>query len=753
MPALTPLVGAAFDGAHLTERELRDGTVGEPVWGPRGLLADLELRLDLGPLAVDTFARVAAAREHAEAIAARDPDVFWARSLGADPWGTAQRILAMRDALVDAGWDAARSWRESGPRIHALAALHPLPNGEPDRLARVQAALAAARGAVYPRLERLVSSLPAHSDWSPRWERVFASLAAAGTAIVPIEAPTLRPDGDTDLASVRRALDAPAASATTTLVRRDGTLVYLGGETPEPLAEAVAAYLAARPAVGRVAVLRTADFAALEASLPRFGLPRLGGLRSAGVPLCGAWLPLVLALARSPFDVEAAVDLVSTPGLGLDGRHRGALQRQLARMPGLGPAWRDAVAALASDAPAAVERLLAWTAPDADLTTRLRHLADALAVRLQRYERRFASREDAEAEHDALQAARTAVQTWLRALPDQPLADGAVALADELLRAFGTIQSGALTRHEAGHLERIDEPAALAATVDTLIWWGAVDRIDTGEHHTFTTSERQALAAAGVLLEAPAARLLRRDADARAALGRARQVVLVAPDRVAGARQTAHPLWAAIRGRMGWQRDEDAALLVWTPETLAQEGIAGSLPAQTTLSPARPEAPQATWQVPSLAQFSRGASISVSALETWLSCPLAYVLSRLARVRKREAGDLAMGPLLYGTLGHRTLEELARAGRLNGDLCEEDVVTVLRTLIPNEAAVLLRSGRAQERERLSATLARSLVELVRWLDARRLRIVAVEAQIAGPVTCYHSSGRPVGRPARATWRR
>ena len=37
---LVPLVGLSLDGARVTERELRAGSVGEPVWGPRGLLAD-----------------------------------------------------------------------------------------------------------------------------------------------------------------------------------------------------------------------------------------------------------------------------------------------------------------------------------------------------------------------------------------------------------------------------------------------------------------------------------------------------------------------------------------------------------------------------------------------------------------------------------------------------------------------------------------------------------------------------------------
>src|SRR5262245_34535388 len=116
--------------ALTSSRCYRDG-LGVPVWGPTGLLHDLELRLGVPPPSTSTALRV---RSYAERIEGVRPPGLEA-SFEADRLGTAAAVLAMRDVLVDAGWNGG-ALPEGGARLVAIAAIEavdgtPLPPGPP----------------------------------------------------------------------------------------------------------------------------------------------------------------------------------------------------------------------------------------------------------------------------------------------------------------------------------------------------------------------------------------------------------------------------------------------------------------------------------------------------------------------------------------------------------------------------------------------------------------------------------------------
>src|SRR3954469_16556222 len=118
----------------ISSRLYRDG-LGVPVWGPAGLLHDLELRLGVPPSFSSTSLRV---RSYAERIEGARPPALDA-SFAADRLGTGAAAPALRDALVDAGWGGG-ALPQGGGRLAAVAAIEalggtPLPPGPSDRLA------------------------------------------------------------------------------------------------------------------------------------------------------------------------------------------------------------------------------------------------------------------------------------------------------------------------------------------------------------------------------------------------------------------------------------------------------------------------------------------------------------------------------------------------------------------------------------------------------------------------------------------
>lgn len=755
-----PLVGLTLDGAHLTERDLARGVVAGPVWGPRGLIADLELRCGVGPVRVEPMARLLAVRTRAEALAARAP-TFYSRSLETDPWATASALLAMRDELVLAGWDGEA---DAGlPRVRTLAALDrlhrdgPLPPGEVDRIERVTRAAATAP---YARLT-LVERTP---DWPAAWQRLFARLAALGVVIDDGAGERARPreagEASNDLARIDAALRAGVPLREPLTPSGDGSFVVLEAETPDPLAEAVAALAAAELGADprrTIAILRTADFGALEAALPRFGLPRLGGLRAPGVPLAGAFLPLVMALVHTPFDAEAALDLVLMPASDLRTEEARDLAEALQSAPGLGSRWTATLAALDARARArgearseGLERLLEWVSAPAGVTLdeiarRVALLDKAIARRTLRHrlppadDRRTATGDAATIE--ALEAARGAMAAWLRALPSELAgADGphAAHAIDQLLVTFGDIAASTLTRHEAGALERIDDAGALVADVDTLIWWGFVDP-GTPAPSAFRDAERAELARAGVVLEGPEAMVARRVGAWRAALGRARRVVLAVPGRIAGARQAPHPLWAELRGRLGWRSEEAFAPVVVKVAELAERGHLGG--GEGALALARGKAPaiewapaSVKWNVTANMTPESATSYSVSRLETLFKCPLRFVLERQAGLRERPVGVVGAMPLVLGNLGHRLVQVLHEQGRLSSRaLSEIDLAAVVEDMMQGEAAILFAPGRSIEREDIARQLADAVTKAVAWVEGKGLEVVAVEEEVA--TTC------------------
>jgi len=633
----------------------------------------------------------------------------------------------------------------AGPRVAALAQLADIPGGEPARLQAIIAALAALTTGSTP-YTRLTLAEPA-TQWPPLWQRLFGQLTRLGTAIDVLPRPSPGA-ADTDLAALQRFL---VTGTLTPALRGDGSLVFLRAETPEPLAEAIAAQLAHEPDTTLSAVLRAGPHAPLEAALTAYHLPRLGGLVATGAPTAAAWLPLVLRLARAPFDPEAAIDLVLLPGHGLSRYHSDRIAAALADSPGLQSRAMARVLPDASAAhPDAVARLFAWLTPEANglsasaLVHRLSSL-DAV-LRTQASAARAADPDlGGDLSADAVALARATLSAVLKALPAAPPAPATpatpaatepldVAALDTLLRLLGDRAAAATTRHEAGALLRADGPQALLAAVDRLVWWGFSD--PPRPLRTFRPREVAALAALDVHVEDATLQLAHEAIAARHAFMRVRdRLTLVLPERVAGEVQSPHPLWSELLGRLSLTEAQAHALFVRHPRDL---DLPTSTLAPRLLPPATP-----LWRIaPSLATTPATAPatapvaapatpqvLSVSKLERLLMCPLAAVLDTQARLRRRATGALDIGPKLLGRIGHSVVETLFLGGRL-GSADEAATLAALATVLDHEASYLLRPGRAAEKRHLEHVYLRLVTSLQAFLVAEGLTVTSTEQDAA-----------------------
>jgi hypothetical protein len=670
----------------LTSAQLHRDGVGVPVWGPASLLRDLELRLGLPPAFTTEPARV---RSYAARIEqARLP--FLAASFAADRLGTAAAILALRDALVEAGWDGGPI-PGGGGRLDAIAAVEalpgpPLPPGPPDRLAAVEQHLGV------PPYDSLTVLPEERALWPARWLRVLQR--AAGEWKVWAEAFPLAPQ-DTDLGRVQRGERAAIAG--------DGSLLLLSASTSLELAEAVAVEIAAAP--GETMVVRSGDPAALDLALRAQGLPPLGdGSTTAAQPLLQI-LPLALELSFAPKDPRCAIDLLLLPGGPFDRYTGRRLAATLSQYPSVGgPRWIETRSALRSEDASAVAEWLEAPALSPSSAS-----VEKVLARISMVQAFLAG-----SGHAAAAAALARAGELERALRLRP---GGDISRPELRALLDAIEARAPCPHDipwAGRAASVDDPSLVLRAHSQVIWWCFADRPGSAPAAPWSRAERRALAAARIHLPDPASASAARAEGFRRALRAAgRRLLLAVPDTIAGARTAPHPLWDEIRGRLGAGGAGEALITRHPAAPLRRPAVA--LPAPRPEWAARPE---------HLAARTR----SPKSLQALLECPLKWTLEHQARLGRREIAAMPDRRSLEGFLAHRLIEELVRSEMLarGPDAVAAAAPGLLDRLVDDEAAHLRLPGMSFDLEALTRMLRRAADALARLVQRAGLSELRAE---------------------------
>lgn len=703
------------------------GQLGRPVWNPRQLLTDLELRLGLPHPEVSRGVRV---QEWSKRLAARcadpsRPAPFYAAAYAVDPTGTAAQLLRLRDELVEAGWEGdPLSGAERLETLGELAALDSLPlsPGRPDRLASVEAELRGVSRAPYDAIELVDDP----SLWPGRWRRVLQRLAALGARVERRGDLLPEPTGDRDLARFQRTLRG-GPRAVERPIAADGSLVLLRAPTSSALAEPVAAWLAADRTPSTL-ILRGLDPGPLDAALARHGLARQGVLGQSRWRPALQVLRLALAVAFVPRDPRRVLELATLPSGPFAGRAGRELGEALCERPGIGNAhWQRRVEALTVEERTRVE---AWIdAPRLDPAGSPRAAVIEVAERVLGWLVARAGALGGASWLDAASEARAFVDA-LRGDERERLDRASI---EQLLQVLtGESSTSALAPEEAGRLDHVDSAARLFVARERVVWWGFVGE-PPPPPSPFRRGELALLRRAGVLVP-DAAELLRArfEGFVRAVCAAEHQLVLVIPEQVAGERCSPHPLLDELVARL-LGTDEALEALALTPDELARgEKLAARLVRAPTCAARAAPLPGARhqWRVDPALIRPREAE-SASSLEKLIGCPLHWTLHYQAGLRSRNRGGLPSGTLLAGKLGHRLVEELHASGGLAGEL-EQVRAAAERAfdgLVEREGAGLLAAGASDERHQLRAELAEAVVALVALLREGDLQVAGVEVPV------------------------
>lgn len=758
------LGGPVFRGGHAK-------ALGAPAWGPPALLRDLELRLGLPPLREDDGSRLPKWTARIKSVG--DPDAFYMQSFGVDELGTAAALLDWRDTLVEAGWDGSRV-TGGGPRLDALARIEQytsgaIPLGVGDRLARVERALAAIPREFAKKIYGRLALVEPMSLWPGRWRCIFALLEELGTRVERASLDLKAAPRESDLGILQSRLRGERTDA---MLRGDGTLLVLRGNTLSDLGEPIASTLAQGRRIGSVdVVVRCRNPECLETALAVHGLPLQGSTsRSVWRPAMQV-LPLAVELAFEPRDPYRLLELLTLPVGPFRGVLGARLARAVSRQPGVGgKEWHlqkeDAKKRLLErHRKMELERGLSEV--DADrvagnvVARRFAELAEWLEAK--------AATGDV-IDRDALLTVIARVRAWLKGRLRGDDRDTYFAAAAQALIFEGVVGNDSrtrLTREEvrqlldryakseqpcavtigaAGRTAHVDHPGSILSSCDRVILWSFVGGTERRPARLpWTSDERSALEATGAHLPDPTD-LLAAEADAwrRAILAATSHVVLVVPRTASAVAAADHPLWDEIRARLALS-DETIDQITLDVSRVMGRGQRSQRLRVTEHPPlGLPEA-RAKWHLPPNALRSASApeTTSVSELEASVTCPLAWVFQHRAVLRSGGLSKVAEGSLLSGMLGHRLVEQLYSEGafELEEGAFASRASACFEALVRAEGATLLLPGASIERMQLDRQLQHAMRELHRYLARTERRITSVEE----PVSTHSAIGPLHGR--------
>lgn len=742
--------------------------------GPHGLARRIGRLLGVS-------AESAAAPDRLAAFSARldrddDGTRAYSASRRADPFGVAAYLLGARDRLALAGWAGAPLG--GSDRLADLSRLEarpePLPPGLPDALAALVLELRRSGR----RLEAVSVTLAApRAAFAPLVLVLVDALAAAGATVTDLPADAPLAAAGTDLGRVQRALVEPGAPAATLV--GDGTVLLLDADTALEAAELCSDFLR-RASLDTTTLLAAAEPDVLDAALVRQGVATTGlSVASALRPHLQV-LPLRLALAFAPQEPFRAAELLLLPGGPLPGFARTRLLDALAEMPGVwSPAWRRAIAELRADA--------ARRARDAG-TPETEAAAESAGLEA-RIEAWFGGeRADAAAGLPISRAAAIAreVAAWLgsRAAPapaptapddgdasdaadrdeDRSLWAHAAAVArtfermllsrppEELLRPGALMQLHSLAvgagAERAPWPAQAGRPAIALHASDVLpgasrvVWWGFVQDVEIGAApDAWSGPEREALAAAGVILPAPGTTRTLEAWSWRRTVLAAREGVAFVRWRLAGADVLQpHPFFDELETRV--TNGSLAACSVSSEATLGGGAPAWS-PRTVAVEPAKPIRPRTLWRTPGIALSG---TQSATQLRAVLGCPFLWALEYAGALRPGRALDLPKGNQLLGDFAHRLLQDLlVGPERISLESASEEdarawVERAFDARVATEAAPLVLRGSELEREHGRRIVGRAAMALVRHLRAGDWVPVAAEQELTGEFEGHRLAG-------------
>ena len=273
-----------------------------------------------------------------------------------------------------------------------------------------------------------------------------------------------------------------------------------------------------------------------------------------------------------------------------------------------------------------------------------------------------------------------------------------------------------LLRAEVGCRLTATDPAAVTEPCGTVIWWQPA-RAGGGRRWPWSDRELAELARCGVALPSAQSMLAEAAASWTRPLRAARhRLELVLPPEG----EEVHPVWLML-----------GSLVRGLPvHRLERVLTRGEGPATAVLE-RRPLPPRVRWWRIAAGSIPRRDSESFTSFDLLLNSPFEWVLKHAAGLRPSGVLAVSDGPLLYGKLAHRLVEDAyGRAGALTmtDAAFGQWLDAALARVVSEEGAVLLMPGRRADLERFRARIRRAFEELRAQL--RRAGVVQAVPEMA-----------------------
>ena len=732
LPAAAPLAGHLFAG-------------------PVRLLHWLEKQLGLDGREEQTdYLRIELYRQALQQFGAQAPvPPFYAASLEADRFATAQGLLTLRDALRTAGWDFAFS-EEAPARLRELAGV--------EILFRAKAAApenAFLSAGFADRLEDVCRALEQEpvfvgeislyepEDCMPQALRRLVALWRRLGVPIHLKGPVVSADPDTDLGRLQQKLLGLVSDKRP--ARCDGSLMVLKTRRDSDAAPLLAGMLAHNPSWRPLLLLPELN-RTLEQALILQNMPPEGVLSASLARPSLQVLKLAPVFLWEPLDVFKIMEFVTLAVKPLDDGLALEIARVMADRPGLfSDRWFAAVYAYLERENTGKEvrrQYEFWF-------DRKRYRADGLAPKaaaveiydyLYEWSRDLYNRQAARNPSlPVLSEQARRIRDLLRALPESQI--GYLEL-ERIVRTIYEPSPVQITVGAEGRLDFIHQPGAMASPADSILWWNCVFDEPVLSPDPWHPAERAWLATRGIQPERPAEQAQRRRYRRQVPVWQSsKQLMLVMPEQVAGSDALPSLLqgdlaaafsgWEALVADVGTEagREQLARWFALPPQTPAQPRVRGN--ARPFLQVSDPEKiPASAYETP-------------TGLETLFYYPHRWFLRNKVALYPVSLYAVTPDRTLLGSLAHRFFETLLEQPFHDWD--RADVHQWVREkapkLLEQEGATLLLYGREPERNVFLNRIRHAAWSLITLLRDNGWQVEGTEYPLRGEFAGVPVKGR------------
>ncbi len=750
--------GMSLDGPAFPDLlTTADAVMGKTIYGPLGLIEELETRLGLKSTRATEAERVEQFRQRLNTL--NHGNQFYSKSLQKDEFAVAQTLLNWRDELILNGWNPEND-NHISPRLSELAQVELLksetsaPDLSPGFADRFRTVLKVLPCPI-PEISEILLTWP-KKQFSKPWFDLFDLLRKCGISFLQLPPPGI--SGTSDLGKLQSCvLKGPGSTNPMHQFQGDGSLVIIKPDFESEAVDLIAQWAVKNGHQQTVVIAddgdRTIDLAFSENGLPAMGIQSQSQNRPAL-----QILPLAFSLLWNPLNPYRLLEFLMLPQNPIPRGLRSRLSKAVAEEPGMGgEKWEAAIEEWIEAKNQKTESEQCGNAFEADqgsLQQKSIDLTKNIKKLIQQWipSQRFDPAEGVPLSRCAVIAEQ--VLDWAKKQSMTEISNGLMmknlgSKAMELRKlivqfpedTINVLQLNCLIKlvqgsgshlssvqSQADHLPRVKNPLAVIGPAERIIWWNCVqtNRLDN-LIMPWTKSEFQGLYKGGVqLMNSQKKAEQQMTADKNPVLFAEKQLILVIPAALRGESVSPHPLYSLIAGAF-----ENPGIVEMTVRQWLNKGHKFFNGLESSKLPYR-TFPQTRrwWKLPSGELIKPREIESYSSLESLLYYPFKWVLQYQARLKKSSFLDIADGRRLLGNLAHAMLQKMLVSGHAakhwTVPVIEEWVKSNMTDLLSKQGAVLLLPGKEPERERLIRTTIHAAHVLFSSLQKNKWQVRGIE---------------------------